>query len=250
MARSVPFDRIAERYEETRGGLERGEHFAVSIDAQLPAGATVLEIGVGTGAVALGLVGLGHDVIGLDLSRPMLTKAVERLPGRLVLGDAAVLPLGDAVVDAVVAVWTVHLVGDVDAMADEVRRVLRPGGRWFVVSPNADWDPVDVLDLAYSFGPALGRGWDRSESLAPRLATRRVRHLGDTATDEHRFEETPNQRADSIERRDWSSLWDLDDVAWNQHVQPVVDALRALPEPDRRRPCVHRYVLSTYQPMA
>ena len=50
------FDAIAEHYDETRGGERRGQEYADDIDAHLPAGdGPILEIGVGTGVVALGL---------------------------------------------------------------------------------------------------------------------------------------------------------------------------------------------------
>ncbi len=67
MASSVSFDRIADSYDETRGGLERGGNIARAIAAHLRPG-PVVEIGVGTAAVALPLEGAGHPVVGFDLS--------------------------------------------------------------------------------------------------------------------------------------------------------------------------------------
>ncbi len=50
------FDEIAPIYDETRGGEKRGDEYAADIDGLLPQDSgTVLEIGVGTGVVALGL---------------------------------------------------------------------------------------------------------------------------------------------------------------------------------------------------
>jgi hypothetical protein len=54
-------DELAEIYDETRGGEARGEEYAADVTARLPAGEDpVLEVGVGTGVVALGLVRRGH----------------------------------------------------------------------------------------------------------------------------------------------------------------------------------------------
>jgi hypothetical protein len=131
-------------------------------------------------------------------------------------------------------------------MVAEVVRALAPGGRFLVVSSTPDVEPNDLTDTAFRFGPALGRGGDRSERLAPRLAQAGFAFLGDEATDEHTFDESPEERAAMIERRDWSSLWDLDDATWARVVQPVIDDLRALPEPGRQRHCTHRHVLSVY----
>lgn len=244
---SVPFDRIAERYEATRGGLERGRRFAAAMAPYLTSSSTLLEICVGTGAIAQPLADAGHTVIGLDLSRPMLEIAATRLPGMLIFGDAGVLPIADRSVDAVVAVWAVHVVGDFDALVDEVRRVLRPGGTWLVVSPTPDVDSNDLTDIAHRYAQVLERGWDRAHLLAPRLSGAGFDLVDDVVTDEHHFTESPTARATSIERREWSTLWDLDDATWAELVQPVLDDLRALPDPDRPRDCVHRHHLSIYR---
>jgi ubiquinone/menaquinone biosynthesis C-methylase UbiE len=207
----------------------------------------VLEIGVGTAAVARPLTDLGHRVVGIDLSPAMLAVARDRLPGRLALADATSLPCRDGGADVVLAVWAVHVVDDIDALTGEVGRVLGPTGRFVVVAANPDIESNDLTDIAYRFGPALGRGGDRSDRLAPRLADAGFAFLGDHDTDTYVFEESPHERAATIERRDWSTLWDLDDATWARVIQPVLDDLRALPEPDRKRRCVHHHVLSIYQ---
>lgn len=247
VATSVAFDRIAERYEATRGGLDRGRRFAAAMAPYLTPASTVLEICVGTGAIAKPLADAGHSVVGLDLSRPMLDVAATRLPGMLVHGDATVLPMKEHSVDAVIAVWAVHVVGDFDALVEEVRRVLRPNGVWLVVSPTPDIDSNDLTDVAHRYETVLDRGWDRATRLAPRLERSGFDLVDDVDTDEHRFSESPAARAASIERRDWSTLWDMDDTTWAAVVQPVLDDLRALPEPDRARACVHRHRLSIYR---
>jgi ubiquinone/menaquinone biosynthesis C-methylase UbiE len=74
-ARSLAFDRVAETYDQTRGGEERGRRFATEVATFLDPSRPVLEVGVGTGVMALGLRELGFDVLGLDLSLPMLRAA-------------------------------------------------------------------------------------------------------------------------------------------------------------------------------
>ena len=53
----------------------------------------------------------------------------------------------------------------------------------------------------------------------------------------------PTAEADAIERRIYSSLFDVDDEAWARVVVPVIDALRALPDPDRPRRRRNRHPL-------
>jgi len=247
MAESVPFDRIAHRYEETRGGLERGQRFAATIDTHLEPASRILEMGVGTAAVAAPLAGLGHRVVGLDLSPAMLELGAGRLRGALILADAEILPVAAASVNAVLAVWAVHVVGDQNAMLNEVGRVVEPGGLFLVVSPTPEVESNDLMDVAFQLGPNLGRGFDRAVTYAPRLDAMGWDHVDESVTGVYEFDESPTTRADSIERRDWSSLWDLDDETWQIAVQPVVDALRSLAEPDRPRHCVHRHMLSVYR---
>src|SRR5881398_3000505 len=102
MQHGVSFDRIADRYEASRGGAERGALQAEALLPWLPASSgPVVEVGVGTGAVASGLRERGVDVIGVDLSVPMLERAAQRLRGRVAAGDALSLPLRSGSASAV-----------------------------------------------------------------------------------------------------------------------------------------------------
>lgn len=113
MTRTSRFDEIAPVYDETRGGEGRGGEYAADIDRLLPRGpGTALEIGVGTGVVALGLRQRGWTVVGVDLSPPMLDRAVKRLGPSVAVGDARRLPVRTAGVDHAVAVWVIHDVAE------------------------------------------------------------------------------------------------------------------------------------------
>ncbi len=76
---SVSFDRAAAFYDATRLTAFEGIEDAIAVlDAHLPEGGTTLEIGVGTGALALPLARVGRRVVGVDLSGAMLAKLVEK----------------------------------------------------------------------------------------------------------------------------------------------------------------------------
>lgn len=130
---SVRFDRAAEYYDRTRAVDPAALARIVDVlRADLEGRGPVLEIGVGTGVLALPLIERRIPVVGLDLSRPMLDKIVEKAGGRapmpLVEADATALPFADGVFGAAYLRWVLHLIpGWRGALAELVRSV-RPGG--------------------------------------------------------------------------------------------------------------------------
>ena len=90
---------------------------------------SILDLGCGDGQLTLRLASTGACVVGVDVSPEMLASARSRgIDARE--GSAESLPYPDAVFDAVFSNAALHWVRDQDAMMAEVRRVLRPGGRF------------------------------------------------------------------------------------------------------------------------
>jgi SAM-dependent methyltransferase len=246
MRPSIPFDRVADRYDETRGGEERGRLLAGEIHPLLDRSRPVLELGVGTGLVALGLRELGYRVLGVDLSPPMAARAAARLGPVVAVGDALRLPVAGAALDQAFSVWLLHLVGDQAAVLREVARVIRPGGR-YVVSPGHLARPEDeegamLWDLDRLLDPGNERVDDaeRLRSLAPGAGLRVVE---ERRCAPRRFEMSPEEVAHNMEDRLYSILWDVDDAKWRDLVEPVIRRLRQMPDPERPRPRVHEYRL-------
>ena len=76
---SVNFDRAAEYYDATRGW--RGEHDRETTEmlaGELHGRDRVLEVGVGTGQLAIPLHETGVPMAGIDLSAGMLTKLLQK----------------------------------------------------------------------------------------------------------------------------------------------------------------------------
>jgi ubiquinone/menaquinone biosynthesis C-methylase UbiE len=150
------FDGVADRYDASRGGEQRGDEYAVEIASRLRRGiGPVVEVGVGTGVVALGLKRRGFDVCGIDIAEQMLVRAQARLGTCVVCGDGRVMPFRDESIGHAVSVWMVHSLDRPEELFFELARVLRPGGRYFVCPTNhttAD-DPIAPI-LREMFGRA------------------------------------------------------------------------------------------------
>jgi ubiquinone/menaquinone biosynthesis C-methylase UbiE len=108
-------------------------------EAQLTGVETLLDLGCGTGLVALAATGHCARVIGLDVSREMLRRvagAALAFDGlEFILADMRRIPLPDASVDVITSCYAFHHLGDdgKELAAAEAFRVLRPGGRLVVV---------------------------------------------------------------------------------------------------------------------
>jgi SAM-dependent methyltransferase len=117
------FSRSAEAYARGRPGYPPAALAALL--SHLPAGATVLDLAAGTGALTRPLLDAGLEVIAVEPvaeMRAALPRSVRALEG-----TAEAIPLGTAEVDAVVVGQAFHWF-DGDAALPEIHRVLRPAG--------------------------------------------------------------------------------------------------------------------------
>ena len=141
------FARIAGRYDVANHLLSGGVDFwwrqrlvrAVH-DARPDA---VLDLATGSGDVAFAIAdGLPRrvQITGMDFCQPMLDEAVRKRAGNprwtkieFRQGDGMALPLGDAHFDVVTISFGLRNMADRHKCLSEMRRVLRPGGRLFVL---------------------------------------------------------------------------------------------------------------------
>jgi ubiquinone/menaquinone biosynthesis C-methylase UbiE len=121
---------------------------------KLPTGAKVLDVGCGTGASALPAaqaVGLSGSVIGVDLSSHLLDRARAKATTQGLsnidfrLADMTALGYPDGDFDAVVSVFSVFFVPDMEGLVRELWRMVRPGGKLAVTT----WGPR-IFEPAYS----------------------------------------------------------------------------------------------------
>ncbi|HKQ62870.1 MAG TPA: ubiquinone/menaquinone biosynthesis methyltransferase [Candidatus Polarisedimenticolaceae bacterium] len=141
------FDGVARRYDLLNHLLSanqdrRWRRRVVRRLAEAP-GAEVLDLCTGTGDLAIELLRAdpARRVVGCDFSSEMLRRArtkLDRASGlssrcALVEADALALPFAEAAFDAVTVAFGVRNLADMGAGFAEMRRVLRPGGRMFVL---------------------------------------------------------------------------------------------------------------------
>lgn len=242
MAESTPslsFERIAETYDQTRGGEERGAAFAAGIRPWLPDRGPILEVGVGTGAVALALQRDGLDILGVDLSPGMLVKAAERLGPRVAVADAHRLPVATGSIAGGYAAWVLHVVADPGAVLAEVARVLRPGGVFVAILSTPTEMVTDVDRLLRAMQARLrGERTDSPERVVGLARAAGLELAGRTEVANELHGTVPAEVIERIYERAYSVLWELDEATWQAEVEPTVAAVRALPDPDGPR--IHR----------
>jgi demethylmenaquinone methyltransferase/2-methoxy-6-polyprenyl-1,4-benzoquinol methylase len=134
------FGRVACRYDLMNhvmgGGLDIYWRWrlARAVAAQKPA--RLLDLATGSGDVLLALTrhrAYAESAIGADFCLPMLQQAQAKGAKNLLVGDGLHLPFPTASFDAVTIAWGLRNFEDRLAGLREMRRVLRPGGRVYVL---------------------------------------------------------------------------------------------------------------------
>jgi demethylmenaquinone methyltransferase / 2-methoxy-6-polyprenyl-1,4-benzoquinol methylase len=187
------FDRIAGVYDRMNSVMTAGMHHrwrerAADL-ARVGPGSQALDVGTGTGDLAIELASRGAAVTGLDFAPAMLEVARRKAPEiAFERGDALALPHGDGEFDAVTVGFGARNFSDLDRGLREMARVTRAGGRVVVLEITTpqraplSWffhlwfdRAVPVLGRlaadpdAYSYLPSSVRRFPRPEELARRM---------------------------------------------------------------------------------
>ena len=134
------FGRVAARYDVMNHVMGAGVdlywrwRLVRAVRAQRPA--RVLDLATGSGDVLLALQkqrAYTQIAVGADFCLPMLREAQAKKAVNLLAGDGLHLPFASATFDAVTIAWGLRNFADRQAGLTEMRRVLRPGGRLYVL---------------------------------------------------------------------------------------------------------------------
>lgn len=149
---SGDYDRMA----RTEGLYVTGEALVRSVG--VTAGDLVLDVACGTGNATLPAAATGATVTGIDLSPQMLTVAARRAAeaGHEIEwreGDAEALPFDDAAFDIVLSSFGAMFAPGHQVAADELVRVLRPGGRLAMSNWTPQGSIADFFATVTGFAP-------------------------------------------------------------------------------------------------
>ena len=179
------WDRLAEKYaRQPVANPEAFERKIAITRAQMAADAVVLDIGCGTGSLALRLAPSAAHVHGLDVSSEMIRIAegkareqrVDNVTFHVGAFDDGFTAFTDGSLDGICAYSLLHLVDDRPAALARMHRLLKPGG-FFVSSTvclGESWAPFGPLLTVMRW---LGKA-PRVTVLSKATLDREVRHAG------------------------------------------------------------------------
>jgi SAM-dependent methyltransferase len=203
----VCFDRAADVYDTTRRAVRPEAIEALA--EELSDCSSVLELGVGTGRLAVPLMERGFQVVGVDLSRKMLDVGRDKGLDRLVMGDVCRLPFQPKSIDAVLAVHVLHLI---EGLRDVLREAASTARKKLVTIMERYEPPAQSVTWAYGQavrrrGVQSARRWVQPElGIAMVVPPRRFKTV--VRYEEH---ESADSALAALERRLWAITWDIPD---------------------------------------
>ncbi|MFW5748817.1 MAG: class I SAM-dependent methyltransferase [Chloroflexota bacterium] len=236
MADSISFDRAADFYDETRGfpsGVETPVMALIAQAGDLTPENRILEIGIGTGRIALPLARFtGARVYGGDISMGMMARLLAKRADEVVhptQADAAALPFASRTFDRVIVSHVFHLVHDVDTVLNELARTLKPDGRLLHCWHTNDQTLAGARQAAASVIQSEARrttNWRRGFNA---LDENGWVQQGAPLTMRYVTREKPSRLLEQYRSRCWSSTWYISDE-----------------DIDRGYEAMHTYLTDTY----
>ena len=169
------FGRVADIYDATRAIPEAEMGLLVkAMRGRIPGRGPLIDVGVGTGRFASPLQALGVEVVGIDVSRGMMAKAVEKGLPRLLYADVRRIPFRDDSFEAALLVHVLHLVDDWPLVVRESARVARRSVLSVVETKEGTDLRDEYLEMRRQLGYPLVRFEDGERGLMQRVAPREL----------------------------------------------------------------------------
>lgn len=215
---SLSFDLAADYYDSTRGLTpEARVEVTGLLRRELHGRSPVLEIGVGTGRIALPLHEAGVEMFGIDISQPMLRRLIDNaggsVPFPVARADATALPFRADSFGAGIASHVLHLIPEWQAALRELVRVIRPDG--IFLCDHGGWHGP-FLELGEQFSRLAhlpdNRGVNKTDEIDDAMASlgATVRVLPEIVT---RKTKTYDGMISELEDGLWSRSWQVTEEA-------------------------------------
>ena len=144
----ISFDRIADKYDTTRGYPENiMRDILEALDKELRKKDIILDAGMGTGRFTKPLQANGYQVVGVDISPRMITKAREKGVENMFRADLLALPFRDLVFDKTISIHVLHLIKHWRDALREIGRVTKE--EFISVAFNKEDSPAEEIRNAY-----------------------------------------------------------------------------------------------------
>lgn len=241
MADLRSFDRVAHLYDETRGvppEVEKqiGDEFAALLKAVSPT-PWALEVGIGTGRIAVPLAERGVRISGFDISTKMLAiLRGKRTDIDVMIAEASMPPVRAGSFDGAVFVHILHVVPDAEATLRATIPLVRAGG--VMIEAGDEWTD-NIRSQADKMITAT------VQELADVDLTRENAHLNATvlfretlaSVGAEVFDQkiaswtstiTARSMVERLKRRDYSSSWKIPDAIMPELLERVTPRLAEL----------------------
>jgi ubiquinone/menaquinone biosynthesis C-methylase UbiE len=228
------FDGIAEGYDASRPGYPAHVMESIIAAAGLGPGATILEVGCGTGQLTERLARPGLQLTAIDIGASLIAAARRRITDASVSFQVTSFEdfaAAGASFDLVISSAAFHWIDPEVAFAKSAR-LLRPGGWLALLGSEEDWDdPLGAaLDILWAAHGDTSGAWERRPSDPEAVAATGLFGAPTCLTDR---QETILPAADVIALESTRATF----LSWPQDTQRrFAAALRELLEP---RPAVH-----------
>lgn len=166
------FDTVAKDWNSIRDQAQGSADYVPILRDLIPAEASLLEVGCGSGMLLKQLTPRNGETFGVDYSEAMIQEAKENLVGLhtedpksqidLRLGYLEHLPIGDDTIDCALACMVFHHIAEPTKALQDIGRVLRPGGKLIVVDLVEHTDErmrERYADLWLGFNPKTFKSW-------------------------------------------------------------------------------------------